>query len=590
MTATKAKTERYGKRFPAEWDDTKIELWSLLNLPEKGKGMHGHLKGCMTMLWPDLYSGELRPGVPKWRPDLELLTWAYSNYKIVSVIGHASAAKTHTFGHIACAQYLADPQNTITTLTSTHLKGLRSRLWSDVRSAATTAHNYDSFMSIRKHDMTMRPIETPGEDKYVIEGIAVDQGTEAVEKIQGNHSRNRRHVVIDEAQGTPGAIFEACANLMTDPDFRLAMLANPTTRYSEFGSWCEPIGGWNSIDPDEAIWWETARGGICIRLDGLRSANLLFQAKHPNDKVPFPFLIDQGYVDQIIKSYGLNSPRYWVFVRGWFPPDGTMGTIFPTNVIEMARDPIIFDFPPTPCAALDPAFEGGDECVLMFGDWGDSRNKENCFNLKEAHVVKKDVADGEERLPLDYRIAYRVKKMCEDRGVKPENFIMDSTGAGRGVAAILQREWGAIEKCNFGGAPTDRKLRADDDQTCDELFDRFVSELWYSARAFMEENMIGGINMEFKELREQLAARNYETVKDKKDVIETKKKMKIRVGYSPDHADAFCLFTELLKRKGAVAGKGVVRRGNPDVKLKKRARMYSEIEAGQPGGYHNGIN
>lgn len=70
----------------------------------------------------------------------------------------------------------------------------------------------------------------------------------------------------------------------------------------------------------------------------------------------------------------------------------------------------------------------------------------------------------------------------------------------------------------------------------------------------MEEGLIGGLGYEFKTLREQLAARQYVTIKERKISIETKREMKARLGYSPDEADAFVLLIELLRRKGATAG------------------------------------
>jgi len=81
--------------------------------------------------------------------------------------------------------------------------------------------------------------------------------------------------------------------------------------------------------------------------------------------------------------------------------------------------------------------------------------------------------------------------------------------------------------------------------------------------------------MDFKKLREQLSARRFE-IKSKKESIETKKDMKKRLGYSPDHADAFVLFTELLKRKGAVTGEEKLPE-NEDESQWDRARAYSDV-------------
>lgn len=570
--------KRYGIEFDDDWSETMVELYcygNALSADAGGLGQQGHLRNAMMLLWPEVYGGEAEPGIPRWRDDLELLTWAWCNHRVISVIGHASAAKTHTFGHIAAASYIADPLNSIITLTSTHLPGLRKRLWADTVSAIRTAQISENVFGgqrfdVRSHDMTIRPAGTK-EDKYVIEGIATDRGQDAVEKIQGTHSRRRRYVVIDEAQGTPSAIFEAAANLMTDPDFRMAQLANPTRRYSEFGTWCEPEGGWSHIDPDVDQFWETKRGGICVRLDGLKSANI------KAGKTVFPFLIRQDYLDSVAKAFGEGSPRWWTFVRGWFAPEGMFGVVFPSSVLNRAEKPITYQMKPTRVAALDPAFEGGDQCVLCIGEFGAANNSTHALNLISSTAIKVVVTEKSD--PMDYLIANEVKRLCLKHDVRPENFILDVTGAGRGVAAILEKEWSPeISKCNFGAGATDRRMKKTDTENCSELFDRFVSELWWAGRAWMEENLVGGLNEDFKLLRDQLSARQYETVKDKKIRIETKKEMKERLGYSPDEGDAFVLLIELLRRKGAVAGvlpEGAL--GSRDSRLVKRAVRYSNL-------------
>jgi hypothetical protein len=570
----------YGLNFPDEMSEAMVELWCYAN-PDNpglaaGPGKQVHLKNAMMLMWPHLYAGEVEPGVPRWRDDLELLTWAWCNYKIISVIGHASAAKTHTFGHIAAASYIADSLNSIITLTSTHLTGLRKRLWSDTVSAIKTAnlgngvlggHHFD----IRTHDMTIRPAGSK-EDKYVIEGIATDRGQDAVEKIQGTHSRRRRYVFIDEAQGTPGAIFEASSNLMTDPDFRIVMLANPTKRYSTFGMWCEPENGWNSIDPDIDQHWMTKKGGICIRLDGMKSANIKY------GRTVFPFLVRQDYLDSVAKAFGVDSPRWWTFVRGWFAPEDSLGIIYPGSVLNKAEAKIAYDFKPTPMAALDPAFEGGDQCSLALGEFGSAKGSKWAMNVTKIINIK--VAVTETSDPMDFLIAKEVMRVCVEHGVAPENFIMDVTGAGRGVAAILEKDWSRlIQRCNFGGAVTTRKMKLSDVETSDQLFDRFVSELWWAGRAWMEEGLVGNVTHEFKTLREQLSARQYETVKDKKISVEPKREMKERLGYSPDEADAFVLLIELLRRKGATAGNiNSATTGNRRDPQRKTAVRYSRIE------------
>jgi hypothetical protein len=145
------------------------------------------------------------------------------------------------------------------------------------------------------------------------------------------------------------------------------------------------------------------------------------------------------------------------------------------------------------------------------------------------------------------------------------------------VAAILERDWSRrIHKCCFGGAPTERRIKAADSEPAAELFDRFVSELWWAGRAWMEEGLVGGVGAQFKNLREQLSARRYETVNDRKISVEPKREMKERLGTSPDEADAFVLLVELLRRRGATAGRRPAAQPT-DERLQDRARRYSRI-------------
>lgn len=572
--------DKYGLQFPASWPGWQIELACLAanHQPSAGGlGQHGHLKNAMISLWPHLYYGEVEPGVPRWREEIELLTWAWSKYKFVSVIGHASGAKTHTFGHIAATHYLADAQNTIITLTSTHLSGLRKRLWSDTISACLSSTAGPVF-SPRHHDMIIRP-EGSSEEKYIINGIATDKGQEAVEKIQGNHSRNHNFIIIDEAQGTPKAIFEAAANLSTDLDFRMAMLANPTKKFSELGSWCEPEGGWSKVDPEVDLFWETRRGGICVRLDGARSPNI----KH--GRTIFPFLIRQDYVDTIEKSFGKGSPRWWTFYRGWFAPDGAMGLVVPPSLLSRAEAKHVYGFKPTRIASLDPAFEGGDQCILSVGEYDDKFR----LNLVGQFPVK--VAVSEKSDPLDFLIAREAIRIAREQGVaKAEDLIVDTTGAGRGVAAIIDVEWGKCVRCGFGAAASERKMKANDSEVSSDLFDRFVSELWWAVRIWLESGLVGGINTsDHKELCDDLCAREYETVKDKKISVEKKTDMKDRLGRSPDHGDSFAMLIELMRRRGGVAGKDEkLAGGTPADRQRQRAVRYSRMTNPETEFSHDG--
>jgi hypothetical protein len=562
--------------FPADWTELQIYLTLLRYRHKSGKlNYYTTLKKVMHLLWPNTYAGEVKPGVLKWRDEIDMMVKAWTEYKFISLIGHASAGKTHTFAHIAVAEYICDPENTIITLTSTHLGGLKARLWSDMIHAFKSA-SIEIPYKVRNQDLTLRLFEFADEQKYVIQGIATDKGQDAVEKIQGNHSRNKRIVIIDEAQGTPKAIFEAAANLMADPHFRMAMLANPIDRNSEFGTWCEPTDGWERINPESDTIWETKRGGCCIRLDGLKSPNIVH-----DDPTLFPFLIDREYVDDVIKAYGKNSARYWAFVRGWFAPDGVQGVVFTQPTINRASAPKEFDFEPIRIASLDPAFEGGDLCMFYVAEYGRVGNNPFTLNLLNREPIKVSFeASNLEEEPLDFKIARAAQQRAAIWGVEPRHFIVDTTGAGRGVHAIMRKNWSPeVLALSFAQGCSEAPLRAGDPQTCKQMFDRFVTELWWRAREFCEADLVGGMGSDmFKTLRQDLTMRRYDVLGSGKIRIEEKRDMKKRIGRSPDDGDAFCMLVELLRRMGASpSGDSRTLRSNVAARFRDKAKKLSKI-------------
>lgn len=134
--------------------------------------------------------------------------------------------------------------------------------------------------------------------------------------------------------------------------------------------------------------------------------------------------------------------------------------------------------------------------------------------------------------------------------MRPEHFGADGTGTGRGVVAILQREWSPrIQVVEFGGAPTKRPSGSGPDaRPCDEEYRWFVTELWFSFRLFVEGDQIRGLDaVALKEF----CIREYEVVGDGKYQLESKTDMKKRTnGVSPDEADACVVLTEVVRRNG----------------------------------------
>jgi len=161
---------------------------------------------------------------------------------------------------------------------------------------------------------------------------------------------------------------------------------------------------------------------------------------------------------------------------------------------------------------------------------------------------------------------------------------MDKTGNGRGVFAILYKEWSKdIHGVEFGGLSTDRPIKADDPELASDRFVKFVDELWFRLAAWAMEGLIGGLENLSNETEFDLAGRLYilTTEKPERQTMETKKEYSSRLGRSPDFGDAAVLATELLAIKGIHIGGNIstndVSTNNHSVSRRNRANRLSRI-------------
>lgn len=532
---------KYGFVVPPGTHPVKVELkaYALKITPEQGGlGPYQHFKNAWQMIWPDF----------KWNAWTELMVRAWCEWDRISCMGGSASGKTYTFAHIVLLDYLADPENTMTSLTTVTADGLRLRMWGDLMRA------YDSMPAWAKVGFKvysqsnrmniMLDSDSNSVDKYIIEGMATSRTSDASGRIRGKHAPRRR-VLLDEADDMPPVIYSTFANIWSDPDVKIVDISNATDRYSLFCQGAEPKDGWSSITESD-LFWQT-KTGVCIHLDGLQNPNI----KEPGS---CPFMMDQKRVDAIKAEFGENSKEWWSFVRGFPPPDGIVAKVWPGYAIECAKKTITWDYKPEMCATLDPAYEH-DDCVLIIGEIGQLRNGEKAIMAKTSYKLK--LAEGDKQLPKDYQITNAVIEMCVDAGVKPSNFIMDKSGNGRSVWSKLIMEWSPdIIGIDYGGEATDRSMRRGDPLKANEMVKKYVSELWFRARYMAEAGCLCGLsNLDAKTL-EDLNSRRYErkeTTKGSRMIVESKDDLKKRLNRSPDYGDAYCQFAELLARLGAGA-------------------------------------
>lgn len=558
--------ERYGYRWPKkQTNDLSIELACYRDPKKYATSLKRevHFRNAFNLMWPKF----------QWNDWMELMCWAWCNYRIIGIMGHTRASKTFGTSHFAALDYIAAPQITATTMTTTKFDALKTRMWGDFLRAIESCAQKEFIQQIFKttstsNELTFKQRDKPHEDKFLIQGVATDSGDKTAGKVRGQHS-DRRRILVDEAQDVSPAIFMAFLNAMSAQDFIGALLTNPVEKISEFGEWVKPANGWESIH-DTDLFWETSKaGGVCLHLDGLQSPNI------KAGKTIFPFLLTQQYVEDIRKNNGEDSLEWWMYVRGFFPPDGIVARIWPAGTIEKARAPCEFDFQPEVWATLDAAFDH-DDCALNLFDGGRKRDGTPSARGKKSFKIQTKV--GANALPKDYQIARECIRICKEYGVRPENFIMDETGNARGVLAIMRVEWSPkVQGIYYGGEATERPLRLNDPKPAKELVKYFVTELWFRASYLAHEGMICGLDALEKKTIEDLSSRRY-IVKQfgnfKLMIAESKDEMKKRLTRSPDWGDSLCQIGELMVRKGMLS-EVLTGPKNAYSQMKKRAMKAS---------------
>lgn len=527
------KLQTYGLDLSAFPKITQLEI-ELLMVKDKdpsrfsGYSRGQHIKHCIAMLWPEV--------MKSWNDWNELALWAWTNYEEIGVTGCAAAGKTFTFTLLSLLEFLSCPMATRVALTSTTVPSLRGRVWSEMMKF--TRPVYDLF-GLNIVDSQTKIQFQKGDDRSAVIALAVDSGAveQAVGKLQGVHLP-RMVIMVDEAAQTNPAVFSARANLQVGTDlYRFVAIANASSMFDPHGLFCEPRMGWGSIsDGDEH--WET-KTGICVRFDGLKSPNI------KAGRTIYPYLFGQDNVDTIRKNFGEGSLEWNSYCRGMWSSSGVRNTILDAPTINdgQAREKVIWAGGGVKTiAALDPAFTtDGDDCVLRLAKVGKDTEGKLTLLLTE---TEKLVLKEDPNYPLFYQVADQAIKVLNQHGVKPEDFALDATGGGAGIADIISQRWKpGFLRVSFGGSATDGPISIEDSRPAKQVYANRVSQLWGQIRSVVQAGRLRGLD---DQTARELCARIY-TLKNEKTLLESKKDLKKRTkGNSPDRADALALLVEIF--------------------------------------------
>lgn len=466
-----------------------------------------------------------------------------------AICGCGASSKSTTIADYALKFWMCAPTDSAVIIASKTIDSAKKRIWREIARFYSLFSNLIGGYKLATIGSSPRPSICPidGADRRKDEshGIFVTamHGKELEKEVaylKGFHVR-RILVIADEfdvlEEGGHALLQTFTDNLRTGAvEAQFIALGNDPSLFNALGDAMQPeIGKPVTL---EHVRWKSAKDFDCLRLDAFESPNI-------KGKDKWTGLVRQSDIDDLIKRKGENSPSVWIQLHGLHPPEGCSNTVLSEATLLRfhAFDSVVWRSGFVTSAALDPAF-GGDACIFRTVKRGLDTQGNMKILVGEPQNIP-IIADSSD--PADYQIASKVKLLCKDHGIAPDEFILDATGIGRGVAAILQREWSSrIETCQFGGAPSDRVVSEEHPVPASKEYDRFVTELWFSVREYTEADMIRGLDLKTSV---QLCSRTYEDKGvggNRKLSIQKKDEML----HSPDEADALACALELLKRKG----------------------------------------
>lgn len=429
-------------------------------------------------------------GAHLWETPRAILTALTQPRARIAVKGCHRSSKTWTMGR-AVAWFVATGGRVVTTAPSGDQVEL---IWREIREAFAKS-KYRLPGEILTHEW-----------KNGRETLALGRSTDRAERFQGGNLE-KLLLVVDEAPGVRGAIFEGIEGMRSGGDVRVVLLGNPTLLGGQFhDAFTAERETWQTFTIDA---FETPN------LAGLTEADVLRMTPEELDaRIVRPYLITGRWVQEKLRAWGPDDPRYQSRVRGQFPTQ-SKSSVYPLAWADWSKsrtedkDGKPLDLTGKLYAGIDPAGEGSDEFAVYV--------RRGCEILNHAAWTDGTAWESCDRL------------LAESGG--PGAFAavtVDSDGIGYGYAKRLKDAGYKVVFAHAQESANDRKR-----------FDRCKDEWHWLLRERMERGMLTGLTDETT--KAQLSKIRWELGPMGWTVVESKAKMRARGVKSPDRAEALML-------------------------------------------------
>lgn len=560
---------KYGCYIPADADPLQVELAFIAKLGRWqaegkwcGKGLAYHVKEAMKLLWPeDMY----------WHRWTNMIVdeWMSGTGRL-GCWGPSSSQKSFVFTRIGLTLFYARPHGTTGLISSTTRDALMRRIWDYVVSGDKSARKRHPWLpgSLIESKLMLLADESDADGrsfKNGIIGVAAKRGGawQGLEEYVGLKNEVV-FVIADELHFMPMGILDSLANLESNDNCFFAGLGNLPDVHNPLGKLCEPKVGWEALpDTEKSRVFETKwRNGRAIQLIGMDSPNLDF----PEGREPYKNLIGRRYIEQCAENYGRESDKFNMFASGKIPRASMNRTVFTKSMcmkfnatasVKWGHQQVIRGY------MLDAAYSGigGDRtpgAPFIIG-----KDVEGKWRFWMGPIKIYPGSDSA-KISHSEAIAMECRKECEAHDIPASHVFYDGTGRSELTSAFGRLWTSNVVPLEFGGPATERETfngekwgdeapdKKGELKLCRDVFDRFVTELWFAIRHCITSDQMRGMP---EDLIEEGCQRKWELVRGAKYCIETKDEMKERGLRSPDLTDMLACGLEGARRLGFPLGK-----------------------------------
>ena len=239
---------------------------------EYGEGLFEHFRRMQNLLWPD-------EDDHRWS---NLMLSTILTNRITVVAGAKDSGKTHTMTKFALTDYFCFPQETLTMMSSTDIRGLELRVWGDVKDLFDRARERYPYLPGNvvdaKHGIFTDALDDTGDVRDMRKGIlcipCIGSSGEfvGISKFVGVKQKRRR-LLGDEVQFMQQSYLDSMANL-DKGQFLGCFVGNPIGNGDPLDKLSEPKIGWDALgEVTKTMTWANKFGGTTINFVGIDSPN-----------------------------------------------------------------------------------------------------------------------------------------------------------------------------------------------------------------------------------------------------------------------------------------------------------------------------